>query len=77
MRDNSNYLNDLVIIYLDKLEELAQEMKSSSLEDKDYIKGQIMGLYDVLTIMESQADLFDISISKLENIDLNQYLMLK
>ena len=72
-----NYLEDLITIQLDKLNSLKLEIASSDENDKDYIKGQIMAYYDTLTNMISQAELFNIQLDKLENIDLEKYLYLK
>lgn len=72
-----NYLDDFIDIQLEKLSELEEEIFSCEQEDKDYIKGQIMGYYDSLTVLKSQAELFGIDLSKLKNLDLEKYLMLK
>ncbi|WP_338815699.1 hypothetical protein V9L05_21970 (plasmid) [Bernardetia sp. Wsw4-3y2] len=72
-----NYLNDFIDIQIDKLSELEQEISSCEKGDKDYIMGQIMGYYDSLTILRSQAELFNIDLPKLQNLNLEKYLMLK
>lgn len=77
MKENNYYLNDLVSIYVDKLEALTKEIQDSPEKERDYIRGQIMAYYDVLTIMESQAELFDLEIAKFKNLDLMKYLLLK
>ena len=72
-----NYINDLAIILIEKLNDLEIEIKHSDENDKDYIKGQIMGYYDSLTIIKSQAEAFDIEIESLNNVDLEYFLQLK
>ncbi|WP_291724959.1 hypothetical protein [Bernardetia sp.] len=72
-----NYLDDFIDLQLDKLSELEQEISSCEKDDKDYIIGQIMGYYDSLTTLKSQAELFSIDLPKLQNLDLEKYLMLK
>ncbi|MBW1294546.1 hypothetical protein [Aquimarina litoralis] len=69
-----NYLNDLVLILVDKLEEFKTEIDNSSEEDKNYCKGQIMAYYDTLDIMKTQADLFEIQQDTLKSINLEDYL---
>lgn len=70
-----NYLSDLIIILLDKLDEIEKEILTCSDEDKDYLKGQIMGYYDTLTTMRSQAQIFNIEISGLDK-NFERYLTL-
>ncbi|MCC9019167.1 hypothetical protein [Flavobacterium lipolyticum] len=77
MNKYENYLIDLVSIQLEKLKELEYEISICKEEDKDYIKGQIMAYYDVLAIMKSQSDLFNILISLPAETDLERYLTLK
>jgi len=72
-----NYLDDFIDIQIDKLSDLEQEIFFCEKGDKDYIKGQIMGYYDSLTILRSQAELFNIDLPKLQNLNLEKYLMLK
>jgi len=78
MDNYKNFLIDLVSIQIKKLTELENEISGCNEQDKDYIKGQIMGYYDVLTIMKSQSELFGILIPPLEDeLDLERYLTLK
>ena len=74
METCKNYLTDLTTILLDKLKELEDEATSSAVED--YLRGQIMAYYDTLSIIKSQAELFDISVEELNSLDLERYLML-
>lgn len=70
----NNYHSDLVSILLDKLDDLEKEIATASEEDSIYQKGQILAYYDTLTIMRSQADLFDLPFPEVNNIE--RYLML-
>ena len=73
------YLTDSISILIDKMKELESEMYDSEQQDKEYIKGQIMAYYDVLTTLSSQAEAFDISLADLglEGLNLERYLTLK
>ena len=71
-----NYISDLVDIILSKLEEIEKEFLSSSETDKVYLKGQIFSYFDTLNIMRSQAEIFDITIARLEDEDLERFLTL-
>ena len=67
MENYKNFLIDFVSIQIKKLTELEDEISNCNEQDKDYIKGQIMGYYDVLSTMKSQSDLFNIFIPPLED----------
>ncbi|WP_167357324.1 hypothetical protein [Flavobacterium swingsii] len=58
---------------------MENDISNCNEQDKDYLKGQIMAYYDTLTIMKSQAELFDIIIPPLkeDRLDLERYLTLK
>lgn len=64
-----NYISDLVEILIEKIEEL----KNGSEKD-DYVKGQIFSYYDTLDTIKSQAELFDIKIDRLDELNLESYL---
>jgi hypothetical protein len=57
-----NYLRDNILLLIEKIEELKQK------ENDDFVNGQLLAYYDVITIFKEQAKLFDI---KLEEIGLN------
>ena len=65
-----NYLSDLVMILIDKLEEIKNDTKVND----DYDKGQIMAYYNTLDVIKNQAELFEIPIPELDGIVLEKYL---
>ena len=72
------YIIDSIYLFVDKIKELETEIRDSNQNDKEYIKGQIMAYYDVLTTLSSQSEMFDIPLSDLglENLSLEKYLTL-
>jgi len=71
-----NYVNDFIILLIDKLSELKNDFFTCKPEDKDYIRGQIMSYYDTLTILKSQAEVFDIYLYEFEDLNLGRFLTL-
>ncbi len=71
---HENFIKDLVFIHLDSINKIKRELIEASANDKDYIKGKLMAYYEVLTIIKSQAELFDIDVHALSNINLETYL---
>jgi hypothetical protein len=60
-----NYLKDNITLFKDKIEEL----KLNKNED-EFIKGQLLAYYDILTTFKEQAEIFDI---ELEILGLNDF----
>ncbi len=57
-----NYMVDIVFL----LKEKALKLKNEPISDKDlFKKGELMGYYDILSIMIAQADIFEISLSEI------------
>ena len=66
-----DYIIDHVQLIIEKLKELPQ--------DSDHDLGQAMAYYDVLDIMKSQAEIFNIPLKNigLENINFEEFIMRK
>ncbi|MFL5764757.1 MAG: hypothetical protein ACJ77K_12505 [Bacteroidia bacterium] len=72
----ANYLKDLVFLLIENLAKLHDEIKTASDPDKEYLRGQPTAYYDSLTIMRSQAGLFNIPLNDigLADLHLEKYL---
>lgn len=69
-----HYINDLISTILEEIEDSATKKRDPNLKDeKDYYIGEVMGYYDVLTVMRMRSKVLGISIPSLE-IDLEQFL---
>jgi len=60
MNKYQNYLKDNMTLFKEKIEEL----KLSENED-EFIKGQLLAYYDILTIFKVQAKVFDIELNEI------------
>ena len=59
MSDNSiNYLRDLVGLIVEKAKEAKQERDSSN---TDYDLGRLMAYHEVVSLIQQQAEVFDLS----------------
>ena len=72
------YISDSVTLIIDKLKDLEIQLQKCKTDELDYIQGQIFAHYDTLTLLQSQAEAFDIPLSDigLENLNLEKYLTL-
>ncbi len=62
MNKYKNYIADTIFLINEKIEKLKKEKKD------DYLLGQVMAYYDVITTLVNQANAFDIDIKEL-NLD--------
>lgn len=79
MITSQDFLADLVLILIPILEDRYKELYKKDIileneDNKSFLYGEIMAYYDVLTIIKSQCDLFEIQIPTLNNISLDKYL---
>ncbi|TAH28402.1 MAG: hypothetical protein EAZ06_10165 [Cytophagales bacterium] len=70
-----NYLEDTFYLLLEKLECITKDLSSCSEDDKKFLLGQQMGIFDSLSLIQMQASIFDISIQALDNVNLYKYLI--
>ena len=73
MENYKFYLQDFIKIFFEEINGLIQEEKN------DFIKGQLFGYYNILTILKQQAGFFEINFEELgiEKIDENELLFCK
>ena len=62
------FLSDLGTLLSEYAQEAIQSNQQSKPQDKDFNSGYMMGFHRVITLMQSQADAFDIKQSEI-NID--------
>ncbi len=70
------YLQTVTDLLIKALNRLAREITIKK-ENKIYDQGQIMGYYDVLTVIKSDTEIFGAPLKSLEDIILEKYLFLK
>jgi hypothetical protein len=73
MENYKFFLQDFIKIFFEEINGLIKEEKN------DFIKGQLFGYYNILTILKQQADIFEINSEELgiEKIDENKLLFCK
>lgn len=71
---DNKLLEILVEIYIQNLDEIVINLQNANEQEKDFLRGQIMGYYSALEAMKVHADILEVSIAELENVDIFKYL---
>ena len=66
-----HYIYDLGLLIKNDAIEIRNDLKASKFKNTDYDKGRLMAYCEVLSLMQHQADVFDIPLEdlRLENFD--------
>jgi len=62
---HANYLRDLGQLVRERGERAKKEATSAAPEDKIFQQGRLMAYYEVLSLMQQQAEAFDLALNDL------------
>jgi hypothetical protein len=62
---HANYLRDLGQLVRERGEQAKKEAASAAPEDKIFQRGRLMAYYEVLSLMQQQAEAFDLPLNDL------------
>jgi broad-specificity NMP kinase len=73
MKDDKyyHYLGDLVFILKKDALDLVEKLKAENIKDEKFNQGVLAAYYRVITLMQQQAEGFDISLSDIGLDDIN------